>query len=75
MATREPFDAASDDWNDYVKRFKHFFLANGVTENTQKLHLFLTLQGWIQGGQCPPPLPPKSRGPTPAKNAYEIYLV
>ena len=49
MATRrgtlEPFDAANDDWNDYVKRFRHFFLANGVTQDTQKLHMFLTLIG------------------------------
>ena len=45
LGTLEPFDAANDDWNDYVKRFRHFFLANGVTQDTQKLHMFLTLIG------------------------------
>ena len=25
IGTPEPFDAANDDWNDYVERFKHFF--------------------------------------------------
>lgn len=45
LGTPEPFDAANDDWNNYVKRFKHFCLANGVTEDSQKLHLFLTLVG------------------------------
>ena len=24
IGTPEAFDAANDDWNDYVKRFKHF---------------------------------------------------
>ena len=45
LGTPEPFDAATDDWKDYVQRFKYFFLANGVTEASQKLNLFLTLVG------------------------------
>ena len=45
LGTPEPFNSTTDDWNDYMKRFKHFVLANGVTEDAQKLHLFLTLIG------------------------------
>ena len=45
LGTPEPFDSTTDDRNDYMKRFKHFVLANGVTEDAQKLHLFLTLIG------------------------------
>ena len=29
-----PFKAANNNWNNYVQRFKHFFLENGVTECT-----------------------------------------
>ena len=43
LSAPESFEAANDDWNDYVQRFKHFLLANRVTESSQKLHLFLTL--------------------------------
>ena len=45
LGTPEPFDAANDNWNNNVKQFRHFFLANRVTEDTQKLHFFLTLIG------------------------------
>jgi len=41
----EPYDAVTDDWTAYVQHFKHFFLANGVTEDRPKLHLFLALVG------------------------------
>ena len=33
LGTPEPFNSTTDDWNDYMKRFKHFVLANGVTED------------------------------------------
>ena len=45
LGTPEPFNSTTDDWSNYVKRFKHFLLANGVTDDAQKLHLFLTLMG------------------------------
>jgi len=34
------FNSTTKDWNDYVKRFTE---ANGVMEDAQNLHLFLTL--------------------------------
>ena len=45
LGAPEPYDASVDDWTAYVQRFKHFFLANGVTEAEPKLHLFLSLVG------------------------------
>ena len=45
LGAPEPYDAVTDDWTAYVQHFKHFFLANGVTEDGPKLHLFLALVG------------------------------
>ena len=36
LSAPESFEAANDDGNDYVQRFKHFLLANRVTESWQK---------------------------------------
>ena len=45
LGAPELFDASVDDWTAFVQRFKHSFLANGVTDAEPKLHLFLSLVG------------------------------
>ena len=40
LGAPEPYDTVTDDWTAYMQRFKHFFLANGVTEDRLKLYLF-----------------------------------
>ena len=44
LGAPEPFDAASDDWAQYLQRFEHFLLANEIKDE-QKLHLLLSLVG------------------------------
>ena len=41
----EPYNAVTDSWTAYKQHFRHFSLANGVTKDGPKLHLFLTLVG------------------------------
>jgi len=38
-------EPVTDDWTACVQQYKHIFLANGVTEDGPKLHLFLALVG------------------------------
>ena len=45
VGTPEAFTPGSEDWSLYAQRFQHFLLANGITEESQKLHLLLTLVG------------------------------
>lgn len=44
LGAPEPFDAASDDWAQYLQRFEHFVLANEIKDE-QKLHLLLAIVG------------------------------
>ncbi len=44
LGAPEPFDPASDDWSLYIERYKHYVLANGITDE-QKLHMLLALVG------------------------------
>ena len=39
------FTPGSEDWSLYAQCFQHFLLANGITEEPQKLHLLLVLVG------------------------------
>ena len=41
----EPFDAKTDDWILYGQCYEHFLLANGITEDDPKKHLFLAMMG------------------------------
>ena len=41
----EAFDPSTDDWRLYAQRFEHFLLANGVTDDSKRLHLLLALIG------------------------------
>ena len=45
VGTPEAFTPGSEDWSLYAQRFHHFLLANGITEESQKLHLLLALIG------------------------------
>ena len=45
VGTPEAFTPGSEDWSLYAQRFQHFLLANGITEEPQKLHLLLALVG------------------------------
>ena len=45
VGTPEAFTPGSEDWSLYAQRFHHFLLANGITEESQKLHLLLALVG------------------------------
>ena len=45
VGTPETFTPGSEDWSLYAQRFQHFLLANGITEDSQKLHLLLALVG------------------------------
>ena len=42
---RPSLQAWKTAWSLYAQRFQHFLLANGITEESQKLHLLLTLVG------------------------------
>ena len=43
----EPFDAKTDDWILYCQRFEQFLLANGITNDDPKKHLFLAMMGGV----------------------------
>ena len=45
VSTPEAFTPGSEDWSPYAQRFQHFLLVNGITEESQKLHLLLALVG------------------------------
>ena len=45
VGTPEAFTPGSEDWSLYAQRFHHFLLANGITEESQNLHLLLALVG------------------------------
>ena len=41
----EAFEPSTDDWHLYAQRFEHFLLANGITDDSKRLHLLLALIG------------------------------
>ena len=45
VGTPEAFTPGLEDWSLYAQRFHHFLLANGISEESQKLHLILVLVG------------------------------
>ena len=40
-----PFNPSQDDWPLYVERLRHVFVANGITEETKKQAIFLSVIG------------------------------
>ena len=45
LGAPEPFNASNDEWQLYVQRFKHFLLANKISDSDEKCHLLLVLMG------------------------------
>ena len=45
VGTPEAFTPGLEDWSVYAQHFQHFLLANGITKESQKLHLLLVLVG------------------------------
>ena len=45
VGSPEAFEPFTDDWCLYAQRFEHFLLANGVTDDSKRLHLLLALIG------------------------------
>ena len=43
VGSPEAFELSTDDWRLYAQRFEHFLLANGVTDDSKRLHLLLAL--------------------------------
>ena len=41
----EDFDGNKDDWQQYVERLEHFFVANGIDGAEKKRAVFLSLIG------------------------------
>ena len=42
----EPFDGSKDgDWQEYVERLEHFFVANGIDDAEKKRAVFLSVMG------------------------------
>ena len=41
----EEFDSEKEDWPNYVERLSHFFTANSITTDEQKLAVFLSVIG------------------------------
>ena len=41
----EDFDGNKDDWQQYVERLKHFFVANGIDGAEKKRAVFLSVIG------------------------------
>ena len=41
----EEFDGSRDDWQEYVERMEHFFIANGIDSAEQKRAVFLSVIG------------------------------
>ena len=39
------FDAAKEEWSQYVERLGHFFEANGIEDEGKKRSIFLTVVG------------------------------
>ena len=45
VGSPEAFEPSTDDWRLYAQRFEHFLLANGITDDSKRLHLLLALIG------------------------------
>ena len=41
----EEFDGNKDDWQQYVERLEHFFVANGIDGAEKKRAVFLSVIG------------------------------
>ena len=39
------FDPSQEDWTSYAERLKHYFIANGVTEDKQKRAILISASG------------------------------
>ena len=39
------FDETQEEWKQYAERLDHFFAANGVTDETRKRAIFLSVVG------------------------------
>ena len=41
------FNALNDNWEFYIRQFKHFLLANKIVDNEEKCHLLATdINAW-----------------------------
>ena len=41
----EEFRENKEEWSQYTERLKHFFAANGITDDDKKRSIFLTVIG------------------------------
>lgn len=39
------FDLSQDDWTSYTERLKHYFIANGITEDEKKQAILISAAG------------------------------
>ena len=46
----EDFDGNKDDWQQYVERLEHFFVANGIDGEEKKRAVFLSPVKTLQAG-------------------------
>ena len=68
----KPFDARTDDWILYCQHFEHFLLANGITEDDPKKHLFLAIMGGATFKLLANLIAPKSPGEMRYEDIHKV---